>query len=130
MRLFLPMPTTLGLNFLRCPLRYDLMRKLSPKATATCYTDEAFALAQAKAIREGKQEMCLVVIEADEDYLKSLWREDLIQRKDDTVLLSCNAQESMVKNCRFSLSIVKGTEDYLATYDRVPECGAGWGPVH
>lgn len=132
LRLFFPTDRETALNMQRSKLRYDLVRRSDTSGSFTCYTDRTEAQQKALENRVLKAEMFLVVIEFEgsAERIEAL----VSQAKNSQEGLSAltfNGEAQNLLNCeaRFSMEIVPGTEDWLATYgNRAPECGAGCGP--
>ena len=132
MKLFYPANRETALNILRSKLRYDLVRR-DESGNITCHTNREDARREANELRVQKDEMFLVVIEFDAastiitaDVLGQLER---TKANKPTVSLNSGAQTTLSQVANFSLEIVAGTEDWLATYgNRAPECGVGIGP--
>jgi len=141
LQLFYPVTREEGLNILRAKLRLDMVRR-DASGSITCYTDRG--LARRKAVERSTQhagtreEMFLVVLEVkDPELVRELTRDDAAGytrfgrwlNEDETLAINSEGQNLISKQGSFSLEIVPGTEDMLATYGgRAPECGAGIGP--
>lgn len=137
LRLYFPADRETALNLLRSKLRYDLVRRYDASGNFTCFTDREAAQRRAHELQRLKSEMFLVVIELEADRQRievlisqSQSRDAMISHEDKfTLTFNADAQNTLSCEARFSLEIVPGTEDWLATYgNRAPECGVGCGP--